>query len=151
MPCKDDLPDFVGRYIANRRLHLLELIGAGAYGKVYKARDTTSPKSDSTFYAVKCMSKHDPGTRRDLHQKREFALHARVARHPNIVTFYDVIEKGLYVHVILDICPGGDLHSAIVHKRLFYGNDALLRDAFLQILDAVEFCHQMGVYHRCGQ
>lgn len=147
---KSELPDFAGRYIGKGRLHLLDLLGAGAYGKVYKARDTLSPKSNSVFYAVKCMKKHEIGSRHDMHQKREYALHARASRHPNIITFFDVIEKGQFVYVILDVCTGGDLHSAIVQKKVFYKNDELLKTAYTQILDAVEFCHGMGIYHRCA-
>ncbi|KAK0469847.1 kinase-like domain-containing protein [Desarmillaria tabescens] len=145
---KIPLPDFRGSFLANRRLHLLELLGSGAYGKVYRALDTASSPSNPVYYAVKCMFKHEKGTRGDLQQLREFALHAKVAVHPNIVTFHDVIYDHAFVYVVLNLCSGGDLHSAIIEKRLFYKNDELLRTAFLQIIDGVQFCHQQQVFHR---
>ncbi|KAK0193730.1 kinase-like domain-containing protein [Armillaria mellea] len=145
---KVPLPDFRGSFLANRRLHLLEHLGSGAYGKVYRALDTASPSSNPVYYAVKCMSKYEKGTRGDLQQLKEFALHAKVAVHPNIVTFHDVIYDHAFVYVVLNLCSGGDLHSAIIEKRLFYKNDELLRTAFLQIIDAVHFCHQHHVFHR---
>ncbi|KAK0485156.1 kinase-like domain-containing protein [Armillaria novae-zelandiae] len=145
---KVPLPDFRGNFLANRRLHLLELLGSGAYGKVYRALDTESPAGDPVYYAVKCMSKYEKGTHRNLQQLKEFALHAKVAVHPNIVTFHDVIYDHAFVYVVLNLCSGGDLHSAIIEKRLFYKNDELLRAAFLQIIDAVHFCHQQHVFHR---
>lgn len=30
----------------------------------------------------------------------------------------------------------------------YFGNDALIRDVFIQIVDAVAYCHSLGVYHR---
>ena len=42
----------------------------------------------------------------------------------------------------------GDLFSAITDQHLYLGRDALIRQVFCQIIDALEYCHSKGIYHR---
>ena len=48
----------------------------------------------------------------------------------------------------MDFAPGGDLFTQILHKRAFLGHGERIRNVFLQLIDAVERCHDRGVYHR---
>ncbi|KAG9582548.1 Pkinase-domain-containing protein, partial [Aureobasidium melanogenum] len=50
--------------------------------------------------------------------------------------------------VVMEFCPEGDLFSRITEQGFYIGQDALAKNAFLQILEAVEFCHSVGIYHR---
>ena len=140
------MPNFTG-YVLNRRFRLLESLGAGAYGKVYRALDITSA-SRHTCYAIKCLNKPEPGSHTDVLQQREFALHTLVSGHPNIVTFHEFFSDALYVYVVLDLCLGGDLFAAITEKHLFHSNGWLIKGAFIQLVDAVQYCHDLGVFHR---
>ena len=140
------MPDFTGHVLNRGRFRLLESLGAGAYGKVYRALDVNS--ANRTFYAVKCLNKPQPGSHTDVLQQREFSLHKLVSGHPNIVTFHEFFSDGLYVYVVLDLCLGGDLFSAITEKRLFHNNSWLIQRAFIQLVDAVQYCHDLGVFHR---
>ena len=47
----------------------------------------------------------------------------------------------------MDFVSGGDLGKAITKKRIFARNDALVKRLFLQLLDAVQTCHNAGIYH----
>lgn len=49
---------------------------------------------------------------------------------------------------MLSYCSDGDLFSQITEKSTYLGNDALIKDVFLQIVEAVEYCHRLGIYHR---
>jgi serine/threonine protein kinase len=51
-------------------------------------------------------------------------------------------------YVVLEYCPEGDLFSNITERGRYVSNDRLVRQVFLQILDAVEHCHRLGIYHR---
>jgi len=137
------MPDFTGHLIDNGRLQLLDSLGSGAYGKL-QAVDTTTPKADRKYYAVKCLCTPKPGSRQDRIQKQEIAIQQLVHTHPNIVTLHKVICDGFFTYVVLDLCMGGDMFGAISESKIFYMNDLLIKHTFIQIIDAVHYCHQRG-------
>ncbi|KIK59487.1 hypothetical protein GYMLUDRAFT_245173 [Collybiopsis luxurians FD-317 M1] len=143
------MPDFTSQEILDGRFCLLDLLGAGSYGKVYKARDNR-PRTEQSprFYAIKVLRKADTNSRESDMQLRELRLQKKVSHHPNIVTFCGAFEEGDYFFVVLDLCEGYDLFTAIADVGLFDGNNELIKSCYVKILDAVHFCHQQGVYHR---
>ncbi|PWZ01475.1 kinase-like protein [Testicularia cyperi] len=193
--------NLIGHRIADGRLELVSVLGLGAYGVVYLARDLSHPLhqqpfastsshqasasllaskhgSASGYYAVKCLNKVGLDSRQRAFQRREIMLHTMASGHPNVVSLHRVIDdpQDPCVYVVLDYCPDGDLFSMITETQrymltssprssqsryLVTGEpidiaftperrrmDALIRDVFDQILDAVEYCHRMGIYHR---
>ncbi|RDB22815.1 Negative regulator of sexual conjugation and meiosis [Hypsizygus marmoreus] len=144
----DSMPDLSGQFIDDGRLKLLESLGSGAYGKVYRALDVTSPRSKQTFFAVKCLFRPERGSYQEDFQNREFTLHKLVCDHPNIVTLHRVIYDRKFVFVVLDLCTGGDLFAAITESQIFHNNVQLVKDAFVQLIDAVDYCHGKNVFHR---
>lgn len=186
--------NLIGHRIADGRLELVSVLGLGAYGVVYLARDlhqhqgpyasTSSHQASASllaakqghasgYYAVKCLNKVGLDARQRAFQRREIMLHTMASSHPNVVTLHRVIDdpQDPCVYVVLDYCPDGDLFSMITETQRYMlptsasqsaeqqgidvaftqerlKMDALIRDVFDQILDAVEFCHQMGIYHR---
>ncbi|KAJ1044784.1 hypothetical protein NDA11_006074 [Ustilago hordei] len=186
--------NLIGHRIADGRLELVSVLGLGAYGVVYLARDlhqhqgpyasTSSHQASASllaakqghasgYYAVKCLNKVGLDARQRAFQRREIMLHTMASAHPNVVTLHRVIDdpQDPCVYVVLDYCPDGDLFSMITETQRYmlpssasrtaekHGvdvaftderlkMDALIRDVFDQILDAVEFCHSMGIYHR---
>ncbi|KAF8621651.1 hypothetical protein AX15_007668 [Amanita polypyramis BW_CC] len=142
------MPDFAGHVIDQGRLKLLDSLGSGAYGKVYRAVDRTMPKAERKYYAVKCLCKPKPGSRQDEFQTREFAIHRLVHNHPNVVTLHKVISDDFFVYVVLDLYADGDLFSAITERQVFRLDDKLIKHTFTQLVDAVHYCHEKGVFHR---
>lgn len=143
----DKIPDFTGR-ILDCRLILLDHLGAGAYGKVYRALDMSSPAHTPAYFAVKCLLIPQAGSSQEEHQRREFTHHPQVCDHPNIVTFHGILYDDSFIFVILDLCEGGDLFAAIAESRIFVNNDRLIKETFIQLIDAVDHCHRNGVFHR---
>ncbi|KAG7094790.1 hypothetical protein E1B28_005605 [Marasmius oreades] len=138
----------LGTLIDDDSLELVEILGVGGYGVVYRAEDVCSPSSPS--YAVKCLPHNhstQPLRQRQAHM-REIALHQIAGAHPNVVTLHRVVEDYNYTYIIMDYAPDHDLFSQILHRSRYLGDDYLIRHVFLQILDAVEYCHQLGIYHR---
>ncbi|KAH9899224.1 kinase-like domain-containing protein [Cubamyces lactineus] len=142
------VPPALGTVIDNGALQLVEILGYGGYGIVYRAIDTYS--SNPTSYAVKCLphsNKRSAARQRQLHM-REIALHQLASGHPNVVTLHRVVEDYQYTYIVMDYCSDGDLFTQILHQRRYLGNNALIKEVFLQLLDAVEYCHSLNIYHR---
>ncbi|KAM6495785.1 serine/threonine protein kinase, negative regulator of sexual conjugation and meiosis [Amanita muscaria] len=142
------MPDFAGHVIDNGRLKLLDSLGSGAYGKVYRAVSRTPSKTDRKHYAVKCLCKPKAGSYQEDFQRREFSIHRLLNDHPNIVKLHKVISDEFFIYVILDLYTGGDLFTAITERQIFLKNDKLVKRTFVQIIDAVQYCHERGVFHR---
>ena len=142
------VPPALGTVIDNGALQLVEILGYGGYGIVYRAIDTYS--SNPTSYAVKCLphsNKRSAARQRQLHM-REIALHQLASGHPNVVTLHRVVEEPDFFFLLLDYCPGGDLFEYLTDGKTFCGDDNRVTDIFVQIIDAVAACHEAGVYHR---
>ncbi|GAA6039997.1 hypothetical protein JCM8097_002659 [Rhodosporidiobolus ruineniae] len=141
-------------------LEFVSILGLGAYGVVYLARDIAAqplpyPASlahpnlgNLPLYAVKCLNKVGLDSRQRNFQRREIALHGLASRHPNVVTLHNVIEEETCIYVVLEFCEEGDLFGMITERQRYLGDDELIRKVFLQIVDSVEYCHSKGIYHR---
>jgi serine/threonine protein kinase len=133
----------LGLLLANR-LELTSILGVGAYGVVYTAVDIHT----DVLYAVKALNKSGLDPRQLKFQQREIKLHHMASQHPNVVSLVRIMDSVDCTYVVIEFCPEGDLFSSITDKGHFVGNDPLARRVFLQILDAVHYCHTLGIYHR---
>ena len=138
MPYPTSAYQSLGQTIDNGALTIVSMLGAGAFGVVYRAFDTKT----GVEYAVKRVEKEG----NEYNQTRERQLHARVSPHPNVLTFHREIHEGRYTFYVYDVCAG-DLHS-VIRKGMFFREDELIKRVFVQIIDALEYCHKRGVYHR---
>lgn len=125
-------------------LELTGILGVGAYGVVYTAVDVHT----NVPYAVKALNKIGLDPRQRSFQQREIQLHHAASHHPNVVSLVKIMDSYDCTFVVLEFCPEGDLFSSITEKGHYLGNDFMAKSAFLQILNAVEFCHSIGIYHR---
>jgi serine/threonine protein kinase len=130
--------------VLDDRLELVSIIGTGAYATVYKAIDLRT----NTTYAVKALSKIGLDYRTRRFQQREIQVHHAASQHHNVVKILRILDSQDCTYVVLEYCPEGDLFSNITESGRFVGDDLSSKDAFLQILDAVQFCHSIGIYHR---
>lgn len=138
----------LGRFITPS-LQLTNILGSGAFGVIYAAID----RKDEAKYAVKCLSKlNADGTALDRRQQgfqvREIRLHYLASDHPNVVSLLKIIDNPDCIYMIMEYCPEGDLFFNITECGAYVGKDEVCKRAFLQILDAVEHCHSIGIYHR---
>jgi serine/threonine protein kinase len=135
--------DRLGCILANR-LELISILGVGAYGVVYQAVDIYT----NELYAVKALPKHGLDPRQQRFQRGEIAMHYQASQHPNVVSLMRILDSPDCTFVVIEYCPEGDLFSNITERGRFVGDDRLAKHVFLQLLDAVQFCHSLGIYHR---
>jgi serine/threonine protein kinase len=133
----------IGDVLANW-LRITGVIGYGAYGVVYVAEDLRT----GIPYAVKALNKLGLEPRQQKFQQREIQLHYQASFHENVVSLVKILETYDCTYVVLEYCPEGDLFSNITEKGQYVGNDHMVKSIFLQILEAVHFCHMIGIYHR---
>jgi serine/threonine protein kinase len=135
--------DRLGHILAGR-LQLTSVLGVGAYGVVYTALDLQT----NIQCAVKALNKVGLEPRQREFQQREIQLHYQASFHPNVLSLVKIMDTLDCTYVVLEYCPEGDLFSNITEQGKYVGNDFLAKSIFLQILEAVEYCHTIGIYHR---
>jgi tRNA A-37 threonylcarbamoyl transferase component Bud32 len=122
-------------------LEILEMIGAGGMGAVFKARQ---PKLDR-FVALKILSEslaEDPAFAERF--SREARMLARL-NHPGIVTVYDFGKEGELFYLMMEYVDGVNLREAMA-AGTFSASEALA--IVPKICEALQFAHETGVLHR---
>lgn len=132
----------IGLVLAGR-IELTGVLGVGAYGTVYQAKDVLT----NADYAVKALNKVGLDDRQRRFQEREIQLHHE-CQHPNVVGLHKILDSIECTYVVLEYCPEGDLFAKITEENHYDGDFVQQRSVFLQILAAVQHCHARGVYHR---
>lgn len=122
-------------------LEVLEQIGAGGMGAVYKARQ---PKLDR-FVALKILSRdlaEDPAFAERF--DREARVLARLS-HPNIVTVFDSGIAGPFAFLMMEFVDGVNLRQAMQAGRFTPMESLTLVQ---NICSALQFAHEKGILHR---
>src|SRR5882672_4196471 len=120
---------------------ILDRIGAGGMGEVYRARDTRLGRT----VAIKVLAPdvaHDPA-RRD-----RFLREARAAAalsHPNIAALYEIGDDQGQLFLVFEFVPGDTLNTVIGGRAL---NPRRAIDFAVQIADALAEAHADGIVHR---
>eukprot|EP01022_Parablepharisma_sp_SALTPOND_P018088 TRINITY_DN293_c0_g1_i1.p1 TRINITY_DN293_c0_g1~~TRINITY_DN293_c0_g1_i1.p1 ORF type:complete len:552 (+),score=64.24 TRINITY_DN293_c0_g1_i1:2543-4198(+) len=66
--------------------------------------------------------------------------------HPNIIKYYETYNDGEYLHIVTELCTGGELFERIVQKGKFTEQEAARITE--KILSAISFLHNLGICHR---
>ncbi len=130
-----------GTAASESRYTVLEKLGEGGMGVVYKARDSRLNR----LVAIKVLP---PELVEDAERKRRFAQEARAAsalNHPNIVTVYDVAAESGRDCIVMEYVEGRSLDRIIPRQGLPLG-EAL--GYAIQIADALVAAHAKGIVHR---
>jgi serine/threonine protein kinase len=126
----------IGKY------RILERIGRGGMGSVYKAHD---PALDR-LVALKVVSAETDHTE-ELRARffREGQACAKLS-HPNVVTIHDLGEADGNLYIVMELLEGDELRQLIARRALAHLEDKLA--IMIQICEGLEYAHEKGVVHR---
>src|SRR5208283_940423 len=123
------------------QLEILECLGRGGMGAVYKARQ---PRLDR-FVALKILSPEKQGSQQFAERfEREARALARL-HHPNIVTVYDFGEVQGNYYLLMEFVDGLTLRQ-LFHTRKLAPAEAL--NIVPKICEALQYAHNEGIVHR---
>lgn len=132
------------RFAAGQRIcqfEVLELIGRGGMGSVYKARDQRLGR----LVALKFLS---PDLVDSPEARTRFEVEARAISalsHPNIAVLYDLLEEAGQPFLVLEYLAGGTLRNQMRGRRLPYEQ---LMDYARQLASGLGHAHERNILHR---
>jgi len=132
-------PDLTGRTLLHYQI--VEKIGEGGMGVVYKARDLHLDRS----VALKVLP---PEAVADPERKRRFVQEAKAAsalNHPNIIQIHDINSDGGVDFIVMEHIAGKSLDRRIGRKGLPFGETLKYG---VQIADGLAAAHAAGIVHR---
>ncbi|KAJ1425114.1 Serine/threonine-protein kinase, active site [Sesbania bispinosa] len=118
-------------------------LGRGQSGVTYLCVERRTGKE----YACKSIARAKLLNEQEIEDvRREVMILQHLSGQPNIVEFRGAYEDRQNVHLVMELCSGGELFDRIIAKGNYSEREAAT--VMRQIVNVVHVCHFMGVVHR---
>ena len=124
------------------RYEILQLLGEGGMGAVYKATDRELDR----FVALKVIRPELASNPSILARFKQELLLAHQVTHRNVIRIYDLGEAEGVKFITMEFIEGKDLRSVIREKNKFAPEEAV--EVIQQVCQALDAAHSVGVIHR---
>ncbi|KAK8453979.1 hypothetical protein SEVIR_5G375000v4 [Setaria viridis] len=125
------------KYVLDREL------GRGEFGVTYLCMD----RDTKELLACKSISKRKLRTAVDVEDvRREVAIMRHLPKSPSIVSLREACEDEGAVHLVMELCEGGELFDRIVARGHY--TERAAANVTRTIVEVVQLCHRHGVIHR---
>ena len=136
----DQMPQTIGRY------QVLDSIGYGAMGAVYKAFDPLIKRTLAIKTIRLDIPRQSPQYRSFIDRFYHEARISGTLSHPNIVTLFDIGEEGGLPYLAMEFVEGETISSIVERGERFPPEKVIALVS--QIASAVDYAHSKGVIHR---
>ncbi|KAG6537733.1 hypothetical protein ZIOFF_002829 [Zingiber officinale] len=130
-------PNILELYALGRKL------GQGQFGTTYLCTELAT----GSEYACKSIAKRKLISKEDVEDvRREIQILHHLSGHKNVVTIKGAFEDAQFVHIVMELCAGGELFDRIIERGHYSERKAA--ELIRIIVGVIEACHSLGVMHR---
>src|SRR5688572_17660001 len=123
------------------RYRIVEQIGAGGMGEVYRAEDSTLGR----FVAIKTLTTLDVADSHAIERLRSEARSVASLTHPDILSIFDFGFEGELAYAVMELLDGETIESVLARGRVPFSQAVRVGIALAEALSAA---HRKGLIHR---
>ena len=121
---------------------ILDKLGEGGYGAVYKAM-----AKDSNFVLAIKMVLTGKSDKEEESLKKEIQI-LKKCHHPNVVSYYGAAKKDEHLWILMDFCGGGSIHDYTKKYKLTL-TEKEIGAMCVATVKGLTYLHKLSIIHRC--
>uniref|UniRef100_A0A7N0UBI4 non-specific serine/threonine protein kinase n=1 Tax=Kalanchoe fedtschenkoi TaxID=63787 RepID=A0A7N0UBI4_KALFE len=126
------------------QFRLLKRLGCGDIGSVY----LSELNGTTCYFAMKVMDKGSLASRKKLLRAQTERGILQCLDHPFLPTLYTHFETDKFSCLVMEFCPGGDLHTLRQRQPGKYFTEQAVKFYVAEVLLALEYLHMLGIIYR---